>query len=65
MYIWAWQAPELPPWRLISSRMMLAWPTPRPAPPYASGMSAASQPASDRAVTKASGYEPAASIPRQ
>ena len=56
MYICAWQAPELAPERLISSRMTDASVSVSPPPPYASGMSAASQPASVSAATKASGY---------
>ncbi len=55
MYICAWQAPEFAPDRLISSRMTEASVTLRPPPPYRSGMSAASQPASVSALTKASG----------
>ena len=45
MYICAWQAPALPPARLTSSRITDASPSPSPAPPYSSGISAASQPA--------------------
>src|SRR5918912_879393 len=56
MYIWAWQAPDLAPEWLISWRMMLAWLTPRPAPPYSCGINAASQPASVSARTNSSGY---------
>ena len=41
MYICAWQAPALPPWRLISSRISAASLMPSPAPPYSSGISAA------------------------
>jgi len=37
MYIWAWQAPELQPEALISSRITLAAVRDRPAPPYSSG----------------------------
>ena len=44
MYIWAWQAPELQPDALISSRITLAAVSERPAPPYSSGTRAASQP---------------------
>ena len=55
MYICAWQAPELQPEALISSRITLAAVRDRPAPPYSSGMSAASQPFSVRALTNASG----------
>ena len=44
MYICAWQAPELQPDALISSRIALAAVNERPAPPYSSGISAASQP---------------------
>ncbi len=54
-YICAWHAPELQPDALISSRMTLAAVIPRPAPPYSSGMSAASHPASVNAWTKSSG----------
>ena len=55
MYICAWHAPELAPERLISSRMTEASVTLRPPPPYCSGISAASQPASVSALTNASG----------
>ncbi|MNT13989.1 hypothetical protein D3C72_1489750 [compost metagenome] len=55
LYIWPWQAPELPPLRLISSMMTEASVRPRPEPPYSWGISAASQPASVRARTKSSG----------
>ena len=55
MYICAWHAPELAPERLISSRMTEASVMLRPPPPYCSGISAASQPASVSALTKASG----------
>ena len=55
MYIWAWQAPELQPEALISSRITLAAVSERPAPPYSSGISAASQPCSVRAATNSSG----------
>ena len=55
MYICAWQAPELPPDALISSRITLAAVRPRPAPPYSSGISAASQPSSVSAPTNSSG----------
>ena len=37
VYICAWQAPALPPLRLISSRMIEASVTPRPEPPYVLG----------------------------
>ena len=46
MYICAWQAPELQPAALISSRITLAAVSDRPAPPNSSGISAASQPCS-------------------
>ena len=55
MYICAWQAPELPPEALISSRITLAAVSPSPAPPYSSGISAASQPFSVSAATNSSG----------
>jgi hypothetical protein len=55
LYIWPWQAPELPPLRLISSMMIEASVRLRPEPPYSSGISADSQPASVSAWTKASG----------
>ena len=55
LYIWPWQAPELPPARLISSMMMEASVRPRPEPPYSSGISAASQPALVSASTNSSG----------
>src|SRR5438270_70053 len=45
MYIWAWQAPEFAPARLISSRITEASVTPSPPPPYSAGISAASDPA--------------------
>ncbi len=54
-YIWPCTAPAKAPERLISSRMMDASVTDSPEPPYSSGISAASQPASVRALTKASG----------
>ena len=63
MYICAWQAPELPPEALISSRMTLAAVSPRPAPPYSSGIRAASQPLlgqrGDELLGIAVGLEPA------
>lgn len=65
MYIWAWQAAELPPLWLISSRMMLASEMLRPAPPYSSGISAASQPASVSVCTNAVGYACCSSTSRQ
>ena len=55
MYICAWHAPEFAPDRLISSRMTEASVTLSPPPPYCSGISAASQPASVSALTNASG----------
>ena len=55
LYIWPWQAPELPPERLISSMITEASDKPRPDPPYSSGIMAASQPALVNASTKASG----------
>ena len=55
LYIWPWQAPELPPQRLISSMITDASVRPRPEPPYSCGISAASQPALVSASTKASG----------
>ena len=55
LYIWPWQAPELPPLRLISSITTLASVRPRPEPPYSAGIIAASQPAFVSASTKASG----------
>ena len=54
-YIWAWQAPALQPAALISSRITLAAVSESPAPPYSSGISAASQPCSVRAATNSSG----------
>ena len=56
MYICAWQAPELAPERLISSRITEASVTPSPPPPYSAGISAASHPASVSARTNSSGY---------
>ena len=41
MYIWAWQAAPLQPWRWISSRIAAAAERPSPAPPYSSGIRAA------------------------
>jgi hypothetical protein len=55
MYICAWQAPELQPEALISSRITLAAVSESPAPPYSSGISAASQPCSVSAATNSSG----------
>ena len=55
MYIWAWQAPEFAPERLISSRITDASVTDSPPPPYSSGISAASQPAAVSACTNSSG----------
>ena len=55
MYIWAWQAPALQPWWLISSRMIAASDSLRPPPPYCSGISAPSQPSSDRRRTNSVG----------
>ena len=55
MYICAWHAAALQPEALISSRMTLAAVSPSPAPPYSSGISAASQPASVSATTNSSG----------
>jgi hypothetical protein len=55
LYIWPWQAPALPPLRLISSMITVASARPRPEPPYSAGISAASQPASVRASTNFSG----------
>ena len=65
MYIWAWQAAALPPERLTSSRITLASRTVSPEPPYCSGMSAASQPASVSSCTKCSGYSSSLSSLRQ
>ena len=55
LYIWPWQAPELPPARLISSMITEASARPRPDPPYSSGIRAASQPALVSASTNSSG----------
>ena len=38
LYIWPWQAPALPPERLISSMITEASARPRPAPPYSCGI---------------------------
>ncbi len=65
VYIWAWHGAALPPERLISSRINPASSTPRPAPPYCSGIRAASQPASVSARTNSSGYWRASSAARQ
>jgi hypothetical protein len=64
LYIWPWQAPALPPERLISSITTLASARPSPEPPYSCGISAASQPADVSASTNASGYPRCASISR-
>ena len=55
LYIWPWQAPELPPERLISSMITVDSDSPSPEPPYSCGIIAASQPAFVSASTKASG----------
>jgi len=55
VYICAWHEALLPPLRLTSSRMVQASISDSPEPPYASGISAASQPASIMASTNASG----------
>ena len=65
MYICAWQAPELAPDRLISSRITDASVTLSPPPPYSTGISAASHPASPSALTNASGYSARSSTVRQ
>ena len=39
LYIWPWQAPALPPLRLISSMITVAAVRPRPVPPYSWGSS--------------------------
>ena len=65
LYIWPWQAPELPPQRLISSMMTEASVSPSPDPPYSCGISAASQPALVSASTNASGYPRFSSISRK
>ena len=54
-YIWPWQAPLLPPLRLISSMITEASAIDRPAPPYSSGISAAIQPALVSASTNSLG----------
>src|SRR5207247_87967 len=51
-----WQTAELPPDRLISSKMMLASVIPSPAPPYSSGIKAARYPLPVRASTNSFGY---------
>jgi hypothetical protein len=55
VYICAWHAPALQPDALISSRITLAAVSESPAPPYSSGIRAASQPFSVRAATNSSG----------
>ena len=55
MYICPWQQPELPPERLISSMITDASVSASPEPPYSSGISADSQPASVSASTNALG----------
>src|SRR5262245_52079301 len=64
-YICAWHAPELAPDLFTSSRITEASMTPSPPPPYSSGISAASQPASVKAFTNASGYAARSSSDRQ
>src|SRR6266508_6116124 len=64
-YICAWQAAALPPCRWISSSTTLASAIPSPEPPYASGMSAASQPALVSASTNSLGYRRRRSWSRQ
>ena len=54
-YIWPWQAPELPPERLISSITTEASASESPEPPYSCGMSPASQPALVSASTNSAG----------
>ena len=54
-YIWAWQAAGLPPEAEISSRITAAALSGSPAPPYSSGISAASQPCSVSVLTNSSG----------
>jgi hypothetical protein len=65
MYICAWQAPALPPERLISSRMTAPSMIPRPPPPYSSGISTPRKPACVSSFTKASGYSRLLSSSRQ
>src|SRR5262249_39577892 len=65
VYICAWHAPAFAPLRLISSMMIAASVTPRPEPPYSSGMSAARYPAAVSALTNASRYARPASRSRQ
>ena len=60
-YIWPWQAPELPPARLISSMITLASVRLRLEPPYSSGIRADNQPAAARALTNFSGKARASS----
>ena len=55
IYSCAWQAAELPPERLTSSRMIDASTMPSPDPPNSSGISAARYPASVRVLTNSSG----------
>ena len=55
MYICAWQAAPLQPWRCTSSRIAAAAESGRPEPPNSSGISAASQPASVSACTNSVG----------
>ena len=65
VYICAWQAAELAPERLISSRMTLASRMPSPIPPYSSGIRHARYPASVSASTNSCGYARASSEARQ
>ncbi len=55
MYICAWPAAALPPERLISSRISPPSVTPRPMPPYSSGIIAARKPPSVSASMNSSG----------
>jgi hypothetical protein len=55
MYICAWQAAALQPEAWISSRIAAAAESGRPDPPYSSGISAESHPASVRACTNSVG----------
>ena len=63
---WTGDAPERPaPEAQIASSISTASVTPRPAPPYASGMARPSHPASAKARTNSVGYSALRSFSRQ
>ena len=55
VYICAWQAAPLQPERWISSRIAVAAPSPRPEPPYSSGIRTERKPSSRQRSTNACG----------